>query len=171
MLTNISHPTTLATVGNQRSSPGMFGSGYVEMLAREITQDLQTIRSTVKVGGEKKHLVSKGISFGYISRRADAMWDVSEVEGLPRASLLSSTPLEPPSLIIRPWHQAGNVVSIREFTNNALVQHHGIQTTERFGIDTDPDGDGIMNEMTRAEVTALSVFQSRPCRAGPGDSE
>ncbi len=167
-------PVTLSTVGNLRATTGMFGAGYIEMLAREITEDLQAIRGTVKVGGEKKHLVSKGISFGWISRRKDAMWDVSEVEGLPRASILTATPLDPPSLIVRPWHQASNVVSLREFTNNAMVQHHGIQTTERFGIDTDPDGDGVMNEMTRADVTAITLFQAAmavPGRVIPNDPE
>lgn len=165
-------PETLARIGNQRSSTSMFGAGYLEMLAREITEDLQAIRSTVTVGGPKKHLVSKGISFGWISRNKDAMWNVSEVEGLPRASLLCPTPLDPPSLIVRPWHQASNVVSLREFTNNALVQHHGIQTTERFGIDSDPDGDGVTNEMTRADVTALTLYQAAmavPGRVIPND--
>jgi hypothetical protein len=32
-------------------------------------------------------------------------------------------------------HQAANVVSLREFTNNAFNQHHGMQSTERFGLD------------------------------------
>lgn len=102
------------------------------------------------------------------------MWDVSEVQGLPRASILSATPVDRPTLIIRPWHQAGNVVSIREFTNNALNQHHGIQSTERFGVDTDPDGDGIANEMTRADVTALTLYQAAmavPGRVIPNDPQ
>src|SRR3954452_10694305 len=89
-------------------------------------------------------------------------------------SVTSATPLDRPSLIIRPWHQAGNVVSLREFSNNAFNQHHGIQTTERFGVDTDPDGDGVINEMTRADVTAVSVFQAVmavPGRVIPNDPE
>jgi CxxC motif-containing protein (DUF1111 family) len=74
--------------------------------------------------------------------------------------------------VIRPWHQAGNVVSIREFTNNAYNHHHGIQSTERFGVDTDPDGDGFKNELTRADVTAVSVWQATlqvPGRVIPRD--
>lgn len=46
----------------------------------------------------------------------------------------------PPSLVIRPFHQAGRVVSLREFSNNAFNHHHGIQSSERFGAGTDPDG-------------------------------
>jgi hypothetical protein len=152
-------PVTLQNVANLRKTTGMFGAGYIEMLAREMTEDLQRIRATIQLG-DRKELVSKDISFGFLSRRKDGIWDMSEVTGLPRESLVSPIPISPPTLVIRPWHQASNVVSIREFTNNALNQHHGIQTTERFGIDSDPDGDGVVNEMTRADVTALSLFQA-----------
>jgi len=77
-------------------------------------------------------------------------------------------------LIIRPFHQAGNVISLRQFSNNAFNHHHGIQTTERFGIDTDADGDGFVNEMTRADVTAVSLYQATlavPGRVIPNDPE
>src|SRR2546423_14833444 len=80
----------------------------------------------------------------------------------------------PLSLVVRPFHQAGAVVSIREFTNNAYNHHHGIQSTERFGDDTDPDGDGFTNELTRADVTAVSVFQATmavPGRVIPPDRD
>jgi hypothetical protein len=168
-----SQHATLQSIGNLRKTTGMFGSGYLEMVAREMTEDLQTIRDGLKLG-DRKQLISKGVSFGWLTRRKDGMWDVSEVEGLPRASILSPTPVDRPNLIVRPWHQAANVVSIREFTNNALNQHHGIQTTERFGVDTDLDGDGVMNEMTRADVTALTLYQASmaaPGRVIPNDPQ
>jgi Di-haem oxidoreductase, putative peroxidase len=164
---------TLNNIADLRITTGMFGAGYIEMLAREITEDLQRIRDTIK-RGESRNLVSKGIAFGRLTRRVDGMWDVSEVVGLPRASVLTATPQDPPSLVIRPWHQAANVVSLREFANNALNQHHGMQSTERFGTDTDPDGDGIVNELTRADVTALAVYQAVlpvPGRVIPNDHE
>jgi hypothetical protein len=50
-----------------------------------------------------------------------------------------------------PFHQAGAVVSLRQFTNNAFNQHHGIQSEERFGLGVDEDGDGFANELTRAD--------------------
>lgn len=164
-------PVTLQTVGNARATTGLFGAGYLEMLAREITRDLHAIRDTIP-RGESRPLVSKGISFGVLTRRHDGMWDTSRVEGLPRLSVLAPLPIEPPSLLIRPWHQAASVVSLREFSNTAYNHHHGIQTTERFGVNTDPDGDGFTNEMTRADVTAVSVYQATlavPGRVIPGD--
>jgi hypothetical protein len=152
-------PVTLATIANSRHTPGMFGGGYIEMLAREITVELQHIRDGMK-RGESRVLLAKGIDFGRLTRRPDGLWDVSQVTGLPRLSLLTATPLDPPTLIVRPWHQAGSSMSLRDFTNTSFNQHHGIQTTERFGGGTDPDGDGFVNEMTRADVTAVTVYQA-----------
>lgn len=151
-------PITLQTVANSRATPGMFGSGYIEMLARQITADLRLIRDSLQPG-QSKALTSKGISFGVIARRSDGAWDTAQVEGLTAASTASSGSSDPPSLIIRPFHQASNVVSIRQFTVNAFNHHHGMQATERFGIDTDPDGDGVVNELTRADITASTLYQ------------
>jgi hypothetical protein len=95
------------------------------------------------------------------------------VEGLPSLSLVSTGAAAPPDLVVRPFHQAGRVVSLREFSNNAFNHHHGIQSTERFGHGVDPDGDGFPDEMTRADVTAVSVFQAAlaaPGRVIPRDS-
>ncbi len=166
-------PATLQTVANLRATTGMFGAGYLEMLAREITNDLQRIRDSVKAG-ETKGLASKGVEFGSITLRRDGLWDVSKVKGLPRLSLLSGGSHDPPSLIVRPWHQAANVTSLREFTNNAFNHHHGIQSVERFGEGTDPDGDGVANELTKGDVTAVVLYQAVlavPGRVIPNDAE
>src|SRR5262245_30072793 len=164
---------SLQTIGNLRSSTGMFGAGYLEMIARQITEDLQRVRDSIRLG-ETRELVAKGIRFGKLTLTKAGLWDTSKVEGLPRLSLLSTGSHDPPTLVIRPWHQASNVVSIREFTNTAFNHHHGIQSTERFGLDTDQDGDGFKNEMTRADVTAVAVYQAAlqvPGRVIPRDTE
>lgn len=166
-------PVLLQDVANERSTLGLFGSGYIEMLARQISADLQAQRDLLRPGTSAS-LSSKGIGFGVLARRADGSWDTSGVSGLPAASLVSSGPGSPPDLIIRPFHQAGRVVSLREFTNNAFNHHHGIQSTERFGAGTDPDGDGHVNEITRADVTAAVIFQATlavPGRVIPDDPE
>ena len=150
---------SLQHAADSRSTTGMFGAGYVEMLARQMTGELQQIRGGIRLG-ETKDLVAKGVHFGRLTLSRSGLWDTSEVEGLGRLSLLSTDSHNPPTLIIRPWHQASNVVSIREFTNTAFNQHHGIQSTERFGLDTDPDGDGFTNELTRADVTAVAIWQA-----------
>jgi hypothetical protein len=141
------------------------------MLARQMTEELQRTRTAMRLG-ETRQLAAKGISFGTLVLRPDGLWDTSNVTGLGRLSLISGGTTNPPTLIVRPWHQASNVVSLREFTNTAFNQHHGIQSTERFGVDTDPDGDGVGNEMTRADVSAVAVFQATlpvPGRVIPRD--
>ena len=149
----------MQTIADSRKTVGMFGSGFIEMLARQITADLQRIRDEMGPGQNGK-LLSKGISFGVLRRNGDGSWDTSAVEGLPAASLTSTGPGDPPNLIIRPFSQAGNVISLRQFTNSAFNQHHGIQSEERFGLGVDADGDGFMNELTRADVTAVTLFQA-----------
>jgi cytochrome c peroxidase len=150
---------TMQTVADSRRTTGMFGAGYLEMLARQMTEELQETRAAIKLG-ETRELVAKGVHFGRLTLTTQGLWDTSKVEGLGRLSLIAGDSIHPPSLVIRPWHQASNVVSIREFTNTAYNQHHGIQSTERFGRDTDPDGDGVVNELTRADVTAVSIWQA-----------
>lgn len=151
-------PVTLQSIANSRKTVGMFGAGYIEMLARQITADLQAIRNATPPGHQRA-LVSKGISFGVIVHNADDSWNISGVEGIPAPSLVTSGST-PPSLIIRPFHQAGNVISLRQFTNNAFNHHHGMQSEERFGFGIDADGDGFVNELTRADITAATVFQA-----------
>lgn len=165
-------PTTLQSIANSRITVGMFGSGYIEMLARQMTADLQAARDRL-APGMAVALRSKGVSFGTLARRGDGTWDVSGVEGLAAPSL-STNGVVPPSLILRPFHQAGHVISLRQFTNNAYNHHHGIQSTERFGAGTDPDGDGWTDELTRADVTAAVLAQATmavPGQVIPNDPE
>jgi cytochrome c peroxidase len=152
-------PATAATIANSRNSLGMFGAGFIEMLARQMTFDLQRQRDSLGSGGAIP-LRTKGVAFGTLARRADGSWDTSRVEGIPAQSLAVGAAGGAPSLIIRPFHQSGSVPSLRVFTNNAFNHHHGIQPSERFGDGLDPDGDGFVDELTRADVTAATLFQA-----------
>ncbi|PYV66569.1 MAG: thiol oxidoreductase, partial [Acidobacteria bacterium] len=108
---------TMENATNDRKTVGMNGSGFVEMLARQMTADLQSQRDATPPG-RSTQLMSKGVSFGVLTHNADSTWNVSKVQGLAAPSL-SSPGTTPPSLIIRPLHQVGNVVSLRQFSNNA----------------------------------------------------
>ncbi|MDA1185713.1 MAG: thiol oxidoreductase [Acidobacteria bacterium] len=166
-------PVGLQNIANSRATLGMFGSGYIELLAREITADLQALRDATPPGGSTA-LRSKGVSYGTIQRWPSGDWVTTGVEGLAAPSLATTGPADPPNLIVRPFHQAGNVVSIRQFTNNAFNHHHGIQSTERFGDYVDPDNDGFVNEITRADITAVTIFQATmavPGRVIPNDPD
>jgi hypothetical protein len=158
---------TLENATDDRKTIGMNGSGFVEMLARQMTADLQAERDAT-LPGNSRQLTSKGVSFGLLIHKTDGTWDSSQVRGLAAPSLSGTLP----SLIIRPMHQSGNVISIRQFSNNAFNHHHGMQSEERFGLNTDPDGDGVKNELTVADLTAVSLFQATlavPGRVIPND--
>ena len=161
---------TMENVTNERKTIGMSGSGFVEMLARQMTAELQAQRDAT-LPGNSTQLSSKGISFGVLTRNGDGTWNTSQVKGLAAPSL-SSKGTTPPSLIIRPLHQVGNVVSIRQFSNTAFNHHHGMQSEERFGLSADPDGDAFVNELTTADLTAVSLYQAAlavPGRVIPND--
>ena len=149
---------TMSNATNERKTIGMNGSGYLEMVARQMTADLQAIAAATPPGTSSA-LRTKGVSFGVLTHTADGTWDTSHVVGLAAPSVASNGTTAP-SLLILPYHQAGAVVSIRQFTNTAFNHHHGMQTEERFGLNADSDGDGFPNEITAADVTAITVFQA-----------
>ncbi len=138
----------------ERNTLGMFGSGAIELLGREMTQDLSTLKAqaisrAAAMGNDVSvTLLTKGVSFGSLTAHADGSVDTSGVVGID------------PDLIIRPFSRKGAMRSVREFSVNAFNQHHGMQAVERFGLDTDPDQDGITNELTIGDITAASVFQA-----------
>ena len=145
---------TLKTVGNERTSLGLFGSGVVELLAREMTSDLHAIRDEArrqasKSGGEvTMEVSSKGVEFGRITARPDGTIGMDELEGVDT------------DLIVRPFMQKGTIVSLREFAVKAMNQHFGMQASERFGDAEDHDADGMTDELSRGDLTALVMFQA-----------
>jgi len=58
-------PVTLQNIANERRTIGMNGSGFIEMLARQMTTDLQAIRNAT-VPGTSQALITKGVSFGVL---------------------------------------------------------------------------------------------------------
>jgi hypothetical protein len=145
---------TLSEIGNERNTLGMFGSGFIELLAREMTADLLSIRFNALLDAHatnatvKRPLLTKGVEFGSITAFPDGRLDTSDVEGVDE------------DLVIKPFHQKGAVVSLREFTVNAANHHHGMQAAERFGEGQDPDGDGVVDELTPGDITGLTLFQA-----------
>jgi len=151
---------------SERMTVGLFGSGPIEALALEMTRELQAIRMVainqafLSFRNVPAHLMAKGIDFGDIVARFDGTVDTSGVRGVS------------PDLVIRPFHQNGAAVSLRQFTNEGMEQHMGLQAQEMVGIDIDADGDGIANELTVGDMTAISLYQAQlgtPGRVLPAD--
>lgn len=146
---------TLQDAADERNTLGMWGSGAIEMLAREMTAELHGIRSQAVAQAAAANapvtlpLVTKDVRFGAITASPTGALNTSGVQGVNA------------DLIIRPFHQKGVVVSLREFTNNAYPHHHGMQPVERFGPGTDTDGDGVTDELSVGDITAATVYQAQ----------
>lgn len=147
------NPSVSPDFSDERNTVGMNGAGAIELLAREMTADLIAIRTAAlaeaKAGNVNvlKALVTKGVSFGVIGATPDGSVLTSAVTGVNA------------DLVVRPFHQKGVVVSLREFSNNAFNHHHGMQSVERFGAD-DTDGDGVRGELTPGDITAVTIWQA-----------
>ena len=137
-----------AISGRMINPPFNFGAGGVELLAKEMTADLQALAAAAEAApGTPVDLVSKGISFGWVVFEGGAL-DTSRVEGVD------------PDLVVRPFGRKGCCATLRDFDANALQFHHGIQPVDTVGEGTDPDGDGVTDELTVGELSALHVFQA-----------
>jgi hypothetical protein len=143
-----------ADSGNERNPPSLFGSGAIDMLGREMTADLQRIRDTAVQTARRARisislpLQSKGVGFGVITARPDGRLNTSQVEGVDA------------DLVIKPFSLKGVVPSVRAFTVPAFNQHHGMQPSERVGDGVDHDKDGMVDEITRGDATATTLFQA-----------
>lgn len=143
---------------NERNTNHLFGAGLIELLAREMTTDLQAIRAQALQQARstkqpvKAELLSKGVSYGFITAQPDGVLDLKAIQGIDT------------DLIIRPFSQKGVFASLRQFTINAMNQHHGMQALERFGArwtgEGDFDEDGIKDELSPADISALVAWQA-----------
>jgi hypothetical protein len=143
---------------SERHTIALMGAGLVELLAREMTADLQAIRAdAVKRAWEsgaavRADLVTKGVRFGWIVAHPDGMVDLDSVDGVDA------------DLIVRPFSRKGVFTSLRQFTINALNAHHGMEASERFGVrwtgSHDFDESGVPDAVTPGDVSALVAFQA-----------
>ncbi len=161
VMAQVRDPVTDSVGGDfsdERNTPGMMGSGAIEMLAREMTVELRAGRDAARAEADRqgspvvRELTAKGVGFGRIVAHPGGTFDTQAVKGVNA------------DLIIRPFHQKGVVVSLREFTTNAYNHHHGMEAVERFGRartgSDDFDEDGVPDELTVGDLTAATIFQA-----------
>ena len=155
---------------NERGSVSLFGDGLVELLAREMTAELRNERDKAVAAArqsgkpETVSLSSKGVDFGTLTVMPDGLVDFSALQGIDS------------DLTVRPFGQKGVFASLRQFTVNAGNIHLGMEASERWGkrwTGTDDfDGDGVPDELSPGDVSALVSFQATlpaPSRMVPGD--
>ncbi|GJM10524.1 MAG: thiol oxidoreductase [Lysobacteraceae bacterium] len=144
--------------GRFANPPFLFGGGGVEMLAKEMTIDLQRKLRYARAAapGSEFRLRTHGVDFGTLVRRADGTVDLSGVEGL--GFVDNDHRAAEDVLVVRPFGRKGENFSMRDFDRGAMMFHFGIQPVEVVGQDVDDDRDGVVNEVTVGEMTALHMF-------------
>jgi hypothetical protein len=130
--------------------PFLFGSGGVELLAKEMTAALQKLKAQAHgAPGTPVALLVKGVSFGSISFDAGSnAFDVSHVRGIDS------------DLVLRPFGRKGSFSSVRRFDTEALQFHFGMQPDEVVGDGVDADNDRVVHEVLVGEVSALEIFNT-----------
>jgi CxxC motif-containing protein (DUF1111 family) len=130
--------------------------GVVQALASEMTRDLQRLRDGVVRDGGEVRLVTKGVDFGMLRVTDGGELDTSGVRGVDA------------DLVVKPFGWKGTLATFADFSDEALQQHLGIQSTELVrrasaavvgdGDDrADPDGDGVRAEIGRGPLAAMTV--------------
>ncbi|MCB1035995.1 MAG: hypothetical protein KDD47_19390, partial [Acidobacteria bacterium] len=150
---NADWPTYLAMF--YRNPPHVFGTGYGQRLADEMTLELQLRKSLAQwkarfQPGQKvcDPLQAKTTSFGTFCttfENGSYVDDLSQVEGV--AS----------DLVVRPFQFKGIASTVRHFVSTALDFHFGMQGVEKVGANLDCDRDGKVNEM----AVGLGAAQGR----------
>lgn len=161
-----------------RNTPPIHGLAWIELLAAEMSADLRAQRDATVAEAARsgrvveRSLASKGVFFGRIRAvpegPAGPYVDTSGLQGVS------------PDLQIRPFHAKGVLPTIRAFTFHALNRHNGVEAMEwvenhMMSPGTphmDRDEDGVTDEATYGDLTALTVFQARfpvPVQVWPED--
>jgi len=159
-------PQHSGTLGSfiERNTPHLFGLGALQVLAEEMTGTLQGIRDEASAEAcrtytpQTRTLTAKSINFGSITATpqgspCQATIDTSQVVGV-----------ESP-LIVKPFQWKGSTATLRDFNRDAAHNELGMDAVEIAGDGADGDGDGVADEMTIGDMTALSVYlaaQPRP---------
>lgn len=139
-----------------RNPPHVFGTGYSQALAAEMTGELLAYRQHLEQlaqyhPGEQQRLplASKGQSFGTLGVTYQNSQFVSDYSGLTGVAS---------DLVVRPFQWKGISSSVRHFVASATQFHFSMEGVEVVGQDFDNDGDGVINELSYGNVGALSTF-------------
>lgn len=139
-----------------RNPPHVFGTGYTQRLATEMSTELAARAALVRALASLRPgkpvsipLQSKGVDFGVFSATcSDARQctdDLGKVVGVQG------------DLVIRPFQWGGISSTVRHFARDALDFHFSVQAVEKVGHQ-DCDLDGLIDEVTVGNVSALASY-------------
>jgi len=149
---------------NIRSTTSTFGNGLLQLLAQEITEELQALRDAAGEAAKaspgeaiEQALTAKGIDYGAVvataSNDGEVSYDLSGRQGVD------------PDLVVRPLGWKGNITNIRSNILGPAAGLMGMQAEElvmKIPSEgepiTDPDGDGVEREFSVGDITAFVVY-------------
>jgi CxxC motif-containing protein (DUF1111 family) len=139
-----------------RSPPHVFGVAYVDLLAREMTAELLSQREAAIASAQMTGssvtvtLTAKGLDFGQL---------VATPSG---AATYMGTAVSA-DLIVRPFGIKGTFITLRQQNINAFINHMGLEAQELLDLNgflPDHDNDGVINEVTPGQVSAVVAYQA-----------
>lgn len=173
----------VATRPDSRDAPHLFGLGLKEMLADEITADLRKLRATAQADAKKNNnpatvrLLSKGIDFGSLTAKPDGSVDTSKVNGVDLDLRVRPFFAHGGKISIREFIDGAlndemglqavdpeleTAASGGRFVTPAgMVLDGAVDKLERPAATsplTDPDRDGVTNEIPTALVDYLEFY-------------
>jgi len=159
----------------RRDVPHLFGLGALQRLAEEMTEALHATRDAAAKracrSGRKQttRLRAKGVSFGAITAIPGGHDDDDDEDDDKRACRVEFDTKRvrgvSDDLVVRPYQWKGSVATVRDFNRGASHNELGMQAVELTGYGVDGDFDGVVDEMTIGDQTALVIYlaaQPRP---------
>lgn len=142
----------------ERNTLPLFALGIPQRLAEEISLELYLQRDAAislacAKGSSVASLSAKNIAFGQLSVTRASIdpcqvdIDASELDGIDD------------DLVVKAFGWKGNHATIRSFTRGAAHNELGLQAVELVG-DMDGDFDGVINELTVGDMTALTIYMA-----------
>lgn len=145
-----------------RNPRALVGLGVLLRLAEEMTAELQATRDglvkAARAQGQplRVDLEAKGVHFGWLGAGADGALDPRGLEGIDA------------DLVVRPLGWKGEHNDLRAVVEDELRAHLGMQSSyvaarlppAQVGPHgaPDPDGDGVTDEISEGQVSALSLY-------------
>lgn len=167
------------STGLARNPPVVLGLGVRQQLAAEMTAELQAELATGKQQAKSQNvsvvvnLSSKSVSFGSITVDPFGTMTFANLRGIDT------------DLIVKPFGWKGREATLRRFVEGGFRVHFGMQSApsiakhcatpdpNTFGTGSDcrdPDGDGVLDEITEGQLTAMAMYmglREMPVRVPP----
>ena len=152
--------------GVPRVPPPLLGNGLRQRAGEEMTADLQAQLNAAPCNGLPTPLRSKNVNFGSITKSTTCAVDFSGVVGVDT------------DLVVKPFGWKGREATLRRFVEGGFRVHFGMESdvqvnqnclnragqlplnvnTVGSALCPDPDGDGVVSEITEGQLSAMAIY-------------